>query len=251
MPSLCDCFGRAEDARQDAYKADGPGSDVLPGQMSIPAPSAAAEGHRDYEGELGATREAARQQREEKDAAKSKTDKDGAGREGAGTAVGGVADSGVPTIVVVNAGDEKETGGGLNAEQVRPEIVEKEDTTEQPVADEAEMAEAGSTAATAAAAAEAAGDIEAQEDAEGDSAVLQDLGAQVIKECGATDGAESAERLAEFVGSLASGAAEGAFSALENFGPVGPLFKCLGMFMHFVSRVKGARGEGQRLIAWG
>ena len=73
----------------------------------------------------------------------------------------------------------------------------------------------------------------------------------MIKECGATGGAESAEGLAEFVGSLASQAAEGAFSALENFGPVGPLFKCLGMFMNFVGRVKGARGKGQRLVTWG
>ena len=203
-------------------------------------------------GELGATREAARQQREEKEEAKSKKEKDGAGREGAGTAVGGVADSGVPTIVVINAGDdEKETGGGLDAEQVRPEIVEKEDRTEQPGADAAEAAEAGSAAAAATAAVEAAGDIESEEDTDGDSAVLQDLGAQVLKECGATCGSESAEGLAEFVGSLASGAAEGAFSALEHFGPVGPLFKCLGMFMHFVGRVKGARTEGQRLKLWG
>ena len=52
---------------------------------------------------LGATREAARQEREERKE-KCKKDKDGAGREGGGTAVGGVADSGVPTIVVINAG---------------------------------------------------------------------------------------------------------------------------------------------------
>ena len=80
---------------------------------------------------------------------------------------------------------------------------------------------------------------------------VKDLGAQVLKECGATGNCESAEELAEFVGSLATGAAEGAFSALENFGPVGPLFKCLGMFIHFVGEVKAARGEGQRLKLWG
>ena len=115
---------------------------------------------------LGATREAARQEREERKE-KCKKDKDGAGREGGGTAVGGVADSGVPTIVVINAGDDKKgTGGGLDSEQVRPEIVEKEDATEQPGADEAEVVEAGSAAAAAAATAvEAAGDIKVEEDA--------------------------------------------------------------------------------------
>ena len=254
MPSLCDCFGRVGGAQQDAYKADGPGSDGLPRQMSIPAPkSTAAEGHKDSVEELGATREAARQQREEKEAAKSKKDKASADQEGAGAVASGVADSGVPTVVVINAGDdEKEAGGGLDAEQVHPEIVEKEDTTEQPSTDEAEAAEAGSAAAAAAAAAvEAVADVEAGEAAEGDRAVLQDLSAQVLKECVATGGAESAERLAEFVGSLASGAAESACSALEHFGPVGPLFKCLGMCMNFAGRVKGARGEGQRLLTWG
>ena len=98
-----------------------------------------------------------------------------------------------------------------------------------------------------------ASDLDGEEDAEDNSAVLQDLGQQVIKECGAIalEGAETAEGLLEFVGSLASGGAEGAVKVLENFGPVGPLFKCLGMFIHFVGQVKAARGEGQRLRLWG
>ena len=251
MPSLCDCFGRVEAAREDAYKADGPDSDGLPGQMRIPAP--AAEGRTDAVGELGATRDSARQQRAEtadepesdekarvradvQDAAPNKKEKHGGGHEGC-AAVGGAADSGVPTIVVINAGEEKE-GGGLDTAQGRPEI--KENTTAQAGAG-AEDAEGDS-----------AGHINGEEHADGDSAVLEDLGAQVLKECGAigTGSAETAEGLAEFVGSLASGGAEGAVKVLENFGPVGPLFKCLGMFIHFVGQVKAARGEGARLKIW-
>jgi len=55
----CDCFGRAEAAKEskDALKADGPVSDCLPSQMSIPASSAAADAHKDAVGEQGATRE--------------------------------------------------------------------------------------------------------------------------------------------------------------------------------------------------
>ena len=254
MPSLCECFGRTEDARQDAYKADGPASDGLPSQISIPASaaSAAADVHKDAV-EQGATREAARQQRAEaadeprsddrargradvQDTAPKKKEKDSGGHEGC-AAVGGAADSGVPTIVVINTGDEKEgeRDGELDTEQVQPVI--EESTTEQP------------GAGAAAAQVVEAGDLDG-EDAEGNSAVLQDLGQQVIKECGAIGGAETAEGLAELVGSLASGAAESAFSALENLGPVGPLFKCLGMFMHFVGRVRGARAEGERLRQW-
>jgi len=240
MPSLCDCFGRAEAARQDAYKADDRGSDGLPGQMTIPAPSAASEGRKDAVGELGATRAAARQERAEtahepesdeeargraavQDGAPKKKGKDSGGYEGC-AAAGGAADSGVPTIVVINAGEEKEgeREGGLDTAQVRPTI---EESTEQPGAG-------------------AEGD-------EGDSTVLEDLGAQVLKECGSIGGAETAEGLAEFVGSLVSGGAEGAVKMLEDFGPVGPLFKCLGMFIHFVGQVKAARGEGKRLRLWG
>ena len=255
MPSLCECFGRTEDARQDAYKADGPASDGLPSQISIPASaaSAAADVHKDAV-EQGATREAARQQRAEaadeprsddrargradvQDTAPKKKEKDSGGHEGC-AAVGGAADSGVPTIVVINTGDEKEgeRDGELDTEQVQPVI--EESTTEQP------------GAGAAAAQVVEAGDLDG-EDAEGNSAVLQDLGQQVIKECGAIGGAETAEGLAEFVGSLASGGAEGVVKVLENFGPVGPLFKCLGMFIHFVGQVKAARGEGQRLRLWG
>ena len=255
----CDCFGRAEAAKEskDALKADGPVSDCLPSQMSIPASSAAADAHKDAVGEQGATREAARQQRAEaadeprsgdrargradvQDTAPKKKEKDSGGHEGC-AAVGGAADSGVPTVVVIKAGDEKEGGrdGELDTEQVHPVV--EESTREQP------------GAGAAAAEVVEAGDIDGGEDAEGNSAVLQDLGQQVIKECGAIalEGAETAEGLAEFVGSLVSGGAEGAVKALENFGPVGPLFKCLGMFIHFVGQVKAARGEGQRLRLWG
>ena len=261
MPSLCDCFGQAK-TRGDAYKADGPASDGLPSQISIPASaaSAAAEGnnnHKEAVGEQGATREAARQQRAEttdepecdttargradvQDAAPNKKDKHGGGHERCAE-VGGAADGGVPTVVVIKAGDEKEGGQDeeLDTEQVHPVV--EESTREQP------------GAGAAAAEVVEAGDIDGGEDAEGNSAVLQDLGQQVIKECGAIalEGAETAEGLAEFVGSLASGGAEGAVKALENFGPVGPLFKCLGMFIHFVGQVKAARGEGQRLRLWG
>ena len=246
MPGLCDCFGRAAAAdRDEAYKAGGPDSDALPGQVRIPSDAL----------ELGATRDSARQQddragsMEQGETKRSKKDKDGGGQE-EGAAVGSVADSGVPTIVVINARDEEtETGGGLDTEEVHPEIVEKENTTEQAGAAEAATVEAGLAAA---AAAEAAGDVEAEEDAEGDNAVLPDLeqlGKQVLKECG-TAGAESAEGLADFMVTLASGGAEGAIKVLENFGPVGPLFKCLGVFMHFVSQVKAARSEGERLRQW-
>ena len=110
MPSLCDCFGRAETAREDVHKADGPNSDSLPGQMSIRSPSA-AEGHKDAAGEMGEMRDAARQQREERadepesvekargrvgvqDAAKRQKDKDGAGREWGPQGAGAFADAG-------------------------------------------------------------------------------------------------------------------------------------------------------------
>ena len=255
MQSLCDCFGRAE-TRGDAYKADGPASDGLPSQNSIPASaaSAAADEHKDAVGEQGATREAARQQRAEavdapksddkargrddvQDTAPKKKEKDSGGHEGC-AAVGGVE---APTVVVIKAGDEKEGGrdGELDTEQVQPVV--EESTKEQP------------GAGAAAAEVVEASDLDGEEDAEDNSAVLQDLGQQVIKECGAIalEGAETAEGLLEFVGSLASGGAEGAVKVLENFGPVGPLFKCLGMFIHFVGQVKAARGEGQRLRLWG
>jgi len=199
-------------------------------------------------GELGATRDAARQQRAERadepesraavqDAAPKKKGKDSGGQEGC-DAVGVAADSGAPTIVVINAGQEKEgeREGGLDTAQVRPAIPE---SAERPGAG-AEDAEDDS-----------AGHMDGEEDAQGDSAVLEDLGQRVLDECGTIGSAEtSPEGLAEFVASLASGGAEGAVKVLENFGPVGPLFKCLGMFMHFVGQVKAARGEGARLKIW-
>ena len=137
MQSLCDCFGRAE-TRGDAYKADGPASDGLPSQNSIPASaaSAAADEHKDAVGEQGATREAARQQRAEA-ADEPESDKKARGRvevqdaapnkHGGGhercAAVGGAADSGVPTIVFINTGDEKEERDEeLDTEQVHPVI---------------------------------------------------------------------------------------------------------------------------------
>jgi len=61
-----------------------------------------------------------------------------------------------------------------------------------------------------------------------------------------TDGESLApEGLADFVGALAAGV-EGAFKALDSFGPVGPL----GMFAHHVMEVRDSRVEGRRLRLW-
>jgi hypothetical protein len=66
---------------------------------------------------------------------------------------------------------------------------------------------------------------------------------------GACSGSMTAEGLADFAGALASGA-ECAFKALDSFGPVGPLFKSLGMFVHHVIEVRDSRVESRRLRLW-
>jgi hypothetical protein len=57
----------------------------------------------------------------------------------------------------------------------------------------------------------------------------------------------AAEGIVDFVGALTAGA-EGAFKVLDSFGPVGPLFKSLGMFAHHVMEVRDSRVEGRRLL---
>ena len=82
---------------------------------------------------------------------------------------------------------------------------------------------------------------------------LDGIGVQVFSQCAdIRNGAsgESEQGLKQFASALAS-CAEGAFTMLDSFGPVGPLFKALGMFMHFVGKVQSAQGEGQRLQLWG
>jgi len=37
---------------------------------------------------------------------------------------------------------------------------------------------------------------------------------------------------------------------LDGFGPIGPLFRVLGIFMQHIEEVQTARGEGQRLKLW-
>ena len=86
---------------------------------------------------------------------------------------------------------------------------------------------------------------------EQEAADLEDIGRQVLGHCASITGGESlaAEGLADFVGALTAGA-EGAFKALDSFGPVGPLFKSLGMFAHHVMEVRDSRVEGRRLKVW-
>ena len=86
---------------------------------------------------------------------------------------------------------------------------------------------------------------------EQEAADLEDIGRQVLGHCASITGGESlaAEGLADFVGALTAGA-EGALKALDSFGPVGPLFKSLGMFAHHVMEVRDSRVEGRRLKVW-
>ena len=87
---------------------------------------------------------------------------------------------------------------------------------------------------------------------EQEAADLEDLGRQVLGHCASITDGESvgtAEGLADFAGGLVAGA-EGAFKALDSFGPVGPLFKSLGMFAHHVMEVRDSRVEGRRLKVW-
>ena len=84
---------------------------------------------------------------------------------------------------------------------------------------------------------------------EQEAADLEDIGRQVLSECASIADGESvaAEGIADFVGALTAGA-EGAFKVLDSFGPVGPLFKSLGMFAHHVMEVRDSRVEGRRLL---
>jgi hypothetical protein len=86
---------------------------------------------------------------------------------------------------------------------------------------------------------------------EQEAADLEDIGRQVLGHCASITDGESvaAEGLADFVGGLTAGA-EGAFKALDSFGPVGPLFKSLGMLAHHVMEVRDSRVEGRRLKVW-
>ena len=84
-----------------------------------------------------------------------------------------------------------------------------------------------------------------------EAADLEHIGRQVLDHCASIADGESvaAEGLEDFVGALAAGS-EGALRALDSFGPVGPLFKSLGMFAHHVIEVRGSRLEGRRLKLW-
>ena len=78
----------------------------------------------------------------------------------------------------------------------------------------------------------------------------EDIVAQVFSHCACIGASgESEQGLRDFVNALSSGA-ETALDILDSFGPVGPLFKALGAFVHFVGEVREARGEGQRLKLW-
>lgn len=85
-----------------------------------------------------------------------------------------------------------------------------------------------------------------------DSLDLEQISTQVLTHCAEIKtgvNGESQEGLRDFVSMLASGAG-GAIQVLDSFGPVGPLFKALGVFIQYAEDVQSARGEGQRLKVW-
>ena len=146
------------------------------------------------------------------------------------------------------AASVREPGPEATQAQKRPKAAGKRDHSvdTEPV----ELAvSAGSALATAAAPA-----LSGDEDGgawEQEAADLEDIGRQVLGHCASLSHGDSVavEGLGDFVGALASGA-EGAFKALDSFGPVGPLFKSLGMFAHHVMEVRDSRVEGRRLKVW-
>jgi len=81
---------------------------------------------------------------------------------------------------------------------------------------------------------------------------LAQISTQVLNHCADLQNhvnGQSQEGLRDLVSMLASGA-EGTVQVLNSFGPIGPLFRALGIFIQHVEQVQAARGEGQRLKLW-
>jgi len=78
---------------------------------------------------------------------------------------------------------------------------------------------------------------------------LAQISTAVLNHCAEIQDGVSGESLRDLASMLASSAGS-AVQVLDSFGPIGPLFKALGVFMQHVEKVQAARGEGNRLKLW-